>query len=267
MDTSINTFEWFEQEISIIKSRRFHILEPLMPEDLSYKGVHLVEDYLVFMEKFGHAMLFTNHQDSPVLNVYPLKDYRRHKCADGKVYIGFACRSYQSVYFDEEVVLRGEQSKVYTVTIKKASELSPNFSEWFLSAYQWAKSKYSPRQWKCIIDGPKPFTMEELRIVNARKSISWQPVGFTASGNVKFRIKNNSDLTLPFLSIGVQGKGETILIGGVWLDISLIKPGETTIIEHDCYVDQIPRDKLEFFEKPEPIPEKREAYWEFGMPK
>jgi hypothetical protein len=53
------------------------------------------------------------------------------------------------------------------------------------------------------------------------------------------------------------------LNGGVWLPVSTILPGETHIVEKDCYKDLVdPRD-VEAFDEPDPKPEDRDRYWEF----
>ena len=76
-------------------------------------------------------------------------------------------------------------------------------------------------------------------------------------------MENQSKRTIPFLSIGIQGKGGTVLVGGAWLSVGHIHPGEKIVITKDCYKGQISPDKLEAFDLPEPIPEKKERYWEF----
>ena len=70
-------------------------------------------------------------------------------------------------------------------------------------------------------------------------------------------------MSLPYLSIGVQGKGGTKLIGGAWLNVSPIGPGQTGNVEHQCYKDMLAPEEHEFFHKPSPTPASREEYWEF----
>lgn len=268
---STNPFDWFELELATIKSQRFHVFEVAKPDDLQYKGplgsVILTGDFAEFLSKFGRAMLFTDHQDAPILHIYPLKEFRRHICGNGLVYIGFGCRSYQSVYFDEQELLSSGCSKVYVVNQKAGREIAPSFSVWLKDAYEWSRSKYSATKWRKIIEGPKPFSFDEMQIVEARKQFKWKLTGFAEDGDALFEVENNSTRKLPYLSIGIQGKGGTILVGGAWLDVSQIEPGEKAIIKKDCYKYSLPTSELEAFEKPEPVPEKKDAYWEFGKPK
>lgn len=270
MDININPFEWFEHEFMSIKSRRFHILESLEPDALHADGllgsVLLTGDYAMFLSNFGYARLFTDHQDGTNLSVYPLKEFRRHVCENGKAYIGFGFRSYQSVYFDEHELLSAGCSKVYVVNKKMGREVASSFSEWFKEAYEWTKSKYSSAKWKKIAEGPKLFSDEEMQIVKARQNFQWKHIGFAEDGDALFEVANNSNRKLPYLSIGIQGMGGTILVGGAWLDVSQIEPGGKAIIKKDCYKYRLSPSELESFEKPDPIPEKKDAYWEFGKP-
>lgn len=110
---------------------------------------------------------------------------------------------------------------------------------------------------------PKPFSEREQRIVAARKLFRWRHVGFAADGDAIFEVSNGSAMTLPYLSIGVQGRGGTRLVGGAWLDVSTIGPGQTGLVEHQCYKELLPTAEHEFFSTPDPTPETRDRFWEF----
>ena len=53
------------------------------------------------------------------------------------------------------------------------------------------------------------------------------------------------------------------LIGGAWLDVAGIDPGETGRVQHRCYKDILPNEKARFFDIREPTPETRQDFWEF----
>lgn len=268
MVTDNDSFGWFRQELLLIKSREFHVFDRLDDDDLRYtregRAINVGGDYGLFLKEFGWAKLFADrNKDGPIVSVYPLKEFRRHVCKDGRAFLSFGCRGYQSVYFDELAVLHGKESKVFTVSNTKATEVYPSFCEWFFAAYSWARSKYSLRQWKMIVDGPLPFTEDEMKIVEARRLFKWDCVGFADNGDALLAIENNSAMTLPFLTIGVRDVQQRVLVGRVWLDVNSIGPGEKGVVMKDCYKDQIPQDQLELFACPDPIPEKRDEYWEF----
>jgi hypothetical protein len=264
-------FDWLRQECLSINSQRFHIFDSLSIDDFSYKSgsdcVQLLGDYSDFSHEFGYARFFTDQQDAPELSVYPLKVYRRFTDKVGKTYLGFGFRGGKSFCFEEDVILSGGQSKVFQMRGKNFEESDNSFSVWLRKSYDLVKAKYSPTKWQKIINGPKPFTPEEMRIVEARKKFIWQHVGFADNGDAIFEVENRSAISLPFLSIGVQGKGGSILIGGVYLRVGAIPPNTKAEITQDCYKAQLSAANFEAFPKPDPIPEKREAYWEFGIPK
>jgi hypothetical protein len=263
------SFCWLRLEIETIKSKQFHIFDQLSGNDFFYekngRRVSIKGDYADFLNEFGWARLFCDHNDSPEVMVYPLKEYRYHACKNGKTYIGFGDRGYQHVCFDEALILNGYASGVYTVSQGKAIEICSGFSEWLVSAYSWQKSKYSKKRWQRIVDGPMPFSKEEMDVVEARRLFRWKLVGFDTHGDALFEVENNSTMILPYLSIGVRDIQQKILIGGAWLNVGNIKPGNKGIVKQDCYKDQIPPEQLEVFPRPDPIPEKKEAYWEFGQ--
>lgn len=110
---------------------------------------------------------------------------------------------------------------------------------------------------------PKPFSKRELEIIEARELFQWRHIGFAEDGNSIFEISNGSSTNLPYLSIGVQGKGGTKLVGGAWLNVSAIGPGQTGKVEHQCYKEMLAPEEHEFFSESDPTPETRDRFWEF----
>ena len=109
----------------------------------------------------------------------------------------------------------------------------------------------------------KPFSKREQGIVEARRLFQWWHLGFAENGDSIFQVSNNSAMVLPYLSIGVQGKGGSKLIGGAWLNVSAIGPGHTGKVEHHCYKEMLAPEEHEFFATPDPTPETRDRFWEF----
>ncbi|WP_457356559.1 hypothetical protein [Roseateles sp. P5_D6] len=112
----------------------------------------------------------------------------------------------------------------------------------------------------------KPFTDKQLKIVAARKKFVWRHTGFASNGDAIFEVHNGSDMRLPYLSVGVQGRGGTKLIGAVWLNVAGIEPGSSGRVQHDCYSDQLRQDEVECFSTADPTPETRDRFWEFNRP-
>lgn len=270
MDTDKSSFDWLRKECEIIRSQGFHRFKTLTLDDLYYKreelAIPVVGDYGRFLREFGDASMFNgwgNLIEIPFL-IYPLKEFRREVLKNGRSFVAFGDRGNQHVFFDEASIVSGKPSPVFLLSGRDAREIYQNFSDWLYASYVWARSKYSPRQWALVINGAKPFSIDELKIVEARRLFEWRLVGFAENGDAIFEVENHSNLVLPFLSIGVKDSDDSILIGGVWLDVSEIKPGEKKRITKDCYKDRISNDKLVVFAKPDPAPEERDRYWEFG---
>jgi hypothetical protein len=267
MATNDPAFAWLRDEIAAIRSRRFHIFTPVSDADLEYrhgrKRVQLRGTFASFLREFGWAQLYTDYGDAPLVSVYPLSSTRRFVLSDGDTYIGFGYCEEQSVLFREAQILEEGVSPVFEGMQDRVVMVNKRFEQWLKESYVWARSTFSAKAWKKIVEGPKPFSAREQRIVAARTQFKWRHVGFAKNGDAIFEVTNGSDMTLPYLSIGVQGKGGTKLVGGVWLDVSRIKPGQTGRVRQDCYKDQLSPRELECFALEEPIPEKKERYWEF----
>ncbi len=109
----------------------------------------------------------------------------------------------------------------------------------------------------------KPFSKRELCVIEARKLFQWKHIGFSENGDSIFEVSNNSQMILPYLSIGVQGVGGSKLIGGSWLKVSAIGPGQSGRVEHQCYKELLSPEEHEFLNTPDPTPETRDRFWEF----
>ena len=138
------------------------------------------------------------------------------------------------------------------------------FEEWINTRCQRARNKSLKRRWAEILRGPQPFTAEELRIVKAHKRFRWRIVGVAKNRKIKFEVHNGSGMTLRYLSIGIDNKDAT-LGGGTELPVSSVRPGQTKIIEIDCYKSMVPPEDIVAFDYPAPGPEDRDRYSEFAV--
>lgn len=103
-----------------------------------------------------------------------------------------------------------------------------------------------------------PFSQRELKIIEARSKFIWRLIGFAKNRDGIFEVENHSTTRLPYLSIGIRGPN---LIGGVWLDVAAIGPGESGKVQKNCY--GIDPKHVESFSTAEPTPETRDRFWEF----
>lgn len=110
---------------------------------------------------------------------------------------------------------------------------------------------------------PKPFSERQERIVAARRLFRWRHTGFAENGDAILEVANESGMRLPYLSIGVQGRGGSKLIGGVWLDVSGIEPGSSGRVQKDCCKDMLLPAEVECVATEVPTPETLDRYWEF----
>jgi hypothetical protein len=93
-------------------------------------------------------------------------------------------------------------------------------------------------------------------------------VEFDKNRNVKIAVKNNSNLVLPYLTIGMKIKKSTqdsqVWQSGIYLNVSDIQPGQERILDHQINQEIFTPDNTEFFQLAEPLPEERQEYWELS---
>jgi hypothetical protein len=135
------------------------------------------------------------------------------------------------------------------------------FEEWFEGKCRSSRRRFTKDEWARIIQGPAPFTQNELQIVDARRKYRWRIAGVAKNSDTKFEVFNGSEMRLPFLSLGVRGTAGRV-DGGIWLPVGDIAPGESGIVEFDCYKKYVNPSEIEVFDLPDPGPEDRETYWE-----
>ena len=276
-------YEWLTSELASIKARRFHLFQPVARDALEYRErdvtLPLPPSFSAFLQQFGRAALYTDSRDIPKVAVYPLEPHRRATLTTGETLIEFGFYKEQSAYFQRErlgtseagVVFGLEQRKLIKEGARfeehlwsgKPRRLAGEFTEWLRAMCGRARSEYSKAAWQRVTDGPRPFTAKEAAIVEARRQFKWRVVDHTAQGNLLFEVTNGSSLVLPFLSLGARGTGGNKLDGGVWLRTAAIQPGQTVVVEQSVYRDQLAPNEVEMFDLPDPIPEKKERYWEF----
>jgi hypothetical protein len=257
-------FEWLDDEIRLIKTRKFHVIDgpagqPLR-EAIQRTDLHVPSSYKEFVLRFGNAKLY-KQLDYYKIGVLasPIEEIVQET---GDTAYRFGHYDSADAYFTESVSHRGEETPVLEGRRGGLQRQADGFEAWLLKRCKLARNTYTKEQWAAIVAGPPPFTPGESRILEARRQLSCRIAGVTPQGNLLFEVHNGSDVVLPFLSIGLRWK-ENGLQAGIWLPISHVPPGQTAVVEHETYKKVTNLTQIEFFVKPDPEPEDRERYWEF----
>jgi hypothetical protein len=262
-------FEWLVDEMAKIKTRKFHLVDgPASPElrqAVEASGWRLPPSYEEFVLRFGNAKLY-RRSSYWLVEVYA--GPREAVSDDGEPLVQFGRTHTSLAYFKESLLVEGSESPVFEWRHEQGvQQTADGFLDWLKAKCTWARKQYKKNEWAAIEHGPPPFTEQELAVVEARKHFRWRVVGIAPNGDLRFEIHNGSDMILPYLFVGVRGKlrppRNGPLDGGARLPVSSIRPGETKIVEYDCYKQFVAPEDTEVFDLPDPGPEDRLEYWEF----
>lgn len=257
-------FEWLEQEVSVIKTPRFHVVDgpagAKLREAVTQPGLPLPPSYREFVLKFGNAKLYhRGESDSYRIGVFA--GPRAATLHDGVRICHLGFHDGASVY-----VKPGSGSTelpVFEFQSGPEEEVADSFEEWLRESCAYARNAYGEEKWAEIVRGPEPFTVEERDVIEARRAIRWRVLGFDADENHILEVTNASGRVLPVLTLGVRSQDRR-LNGAVLLKIGHIGPGQTAILHVDCYKSLLPSREIEIFAMPDPRPEERERYAELG---
>ena len=197
-----------------------------------------------------------------MVSIYPVRASRVHEAA-GRRMVEFGFIRNSSALFDLGLLLSAGDSPVFKLSKGKGVQTHDSFDGWLRESGERARAAFSKRRWEAILKGPGDFSESQMEVVIARRKFSWKHVGFDEEGDAIFEVSNQSALRLPYLSIGIQGKDGSKLLGGAWLDVHHIGPGESGVVVKDCYKTMLTQDEIEFFDEIGPLPETMERYWEF----
>lgn len=257
-------YEWLVEEMARVRTRKFFVVDGPASNELRKaiddSGVPVPPSYRVFVLEFGNANLYRK-LDYYLVRVYAAPRDVQAEGSERLLHFGRADDSF--AYFKESLLIPDEESPVFEWQHgQELRESADSFEEWLRKKGKAARKRYTKKEWREIEKGPPPFTDQENRIVEARHKFRWRVVGVADNGDLQFEVYNGSKVVLPYLSVGICHKGGEPF-GGVKLPVFDIQPGETKVIEIDCYKESHDPRKVEAFEKPEPGPEDRDRYWEF----
>lgn len=258
-----NAFEWLENEISEVKTKNFFQVDGPASADLeqaiSSSGISVPNSYKAFVLNFGNAKLYKQ------VGGYALGVRACPKEAisnDGESLLCFGHYLFSKAFFKTKLLDSGKESPVFESQAGGLRKTANGFAEWLQMRSSTIRKGIGKNRWSQIVNGPKPFTKNELNILEARRSFDWRIVSIDEDGNVNFEVFNDSTTVLPFLSVGIRSK-DGGFSGAVYLPVSDLAPGSKKTVKHECYKGYIDRNKVEAYELQDPGPEDRDEYWEF----
>ena len=257
-------FEWLENELSAVKTTRFHLVEgdrgPELQDVVLGATPAIPMAYKMFVLKFGSAKLFRADLTGYRIGVFASP--RTSELPGGHALYNIGFEDDARIFFKQKsgAIANG----VFAYDGKSELLVSNCFEDWLRAAYLRARKHYGKRKWAAILRGPPPFTPAEESIVEARRSIDWMVLGINEEGNHVFRITNSGKLEPPAaITVGIRSKDRR-LNGAVRLETANVHPGQSVVLAKDCYKKLKPPEELEAFPLPDPKPEDRDYYWEFS---
>jgi len=256
-------FEWLEEEISKVKTPRFHVVDgpadAKLREAVTEAGLDVPPAYKEFVLKFGNAKLYRNTRNSSY-QIGVFASPREAVLGSGKriYHIGF--HNGASVYLKH--LSNSSPLPIFEFESSWEEAVASSFEEWLSESCASARKKYGKARWAEILRGPKPFSGEENEIIEARRLVSWRVLGIDPDGNHIFEITNTGRRALMALTVGARSK-DGRLNGAIRLDVRHVGPGETALLHASCYKDLVQPQEVDVFALPDPQPEDRDYYWEF----
>jgi hypothetical protein len=257
-------FEWLRNEIAQIKTNKFHVIEgknnKLASSFPEWLYSLLPPSYVAFESEFGGVQLYRMGSYYKV-RVFNVPEIVVSNTDDYLIEFGYFgdCRA----YFRLALLIAGGETPVFEWDEEGPEEVATSFEEWLFDRCAHSRSVFREDYWQTILDGPPPFTVAEQAIVAARRQFEWSLSGFNDKGDVRIWVKNGSSMVLPYLTVGVRRK-DGPPIGALWLPTAHLKPTEESIVEHSGYSRWLAPENTELYQVPDPAPEDRDRYWEFG---
>lgn len=253
------TYQWLDELAKSIRTAKFFVFDGPPEPKLAIvirKARRFPDSYKRFVLKYGSSKLF--RQGSGYLVGVLGSPHEASRVDGDRVYqIGY--RDESRAFFRETDLKAGAEAPVFEARRDGFRRAAESFGIWIERACLFARKRFRRAEWKNLLSGPSPFTEREIRVVAARRQFDWRRVESGESGTLRIEVHNGSELRLPYLSIGAKWPNG---LGGYWLKVDLIAPGETGIVEVQSYPG-IDATTIELFPQPDPEPEDRDRYWEF----
>jgi hypothetical protein len=239
-------------ELRMAKGRAFDA-NPVEPDAIDVAG-EVSPQYSEFLRAYGAVRIFPRGR---AYRLHVHSTLQPVRCVERDL-LALGNDDGEPVYLVREKP--GVEPRVYAVFEGGLEEVGSDFNAWFAGAFARIRDSYSNEEWQALREGAKPFTARELAIIQARKNFDVAIEGIEHDNRVRLRVRNGSDLTLPWLTVGVRST-DPPLEGALWLDVSKIEPGATSTITVDAYRDQVDPSNLEI-ELRDPRPDDRNSFRE-----
>jgi hypothetical protein len=257
-------FEWLLDEMATIKTNKFYVIDGPLPAEtrkaMEDANIAVPPSYKAFVLRFGNVNLYRKGSVY-LVRVFAAPRYDVSK--DGQHLLFFGRTDYALAYLKESLLVPSGESPVFEWRHAQGlRRAAVGFEEWLIKKCEAARKRFTKKEWEDIRTGPRPFNEQERIVVEARRRFRLRVAGVAENEDLVFEVHNASGMVLPYLSVGVRDKcGE--IIGGIWLPVSSVLPGETCIIQKGCYKERHKPEEIEVFLQPDPEPEDRDLYWEF----
>lgn len=258
-------FEWLEEELVSTKDRKFHMVRenaPILPgwqkHEIDWPVPPPVE-YQNFIDLFSAAFLYRD-LGNWYIRIFARPMIHKDRTETSFLYFG-GFDSYRAMFHFDRLKETGD-SPVYQDNSLRYKEMG-NFADWLENCAKKARKRYTKKEWRKILEGPPPFSPEEEKIVGARSKYKWKKTGVTPDGQLLIEVTNESDMTLPYLTFNLTILNRD-LVGGLWLPVNSVAPGQTQVFSEFAYARLTSIDDIEINLAPDPWPEDRKIYWEFG---
>ena len=162
-------FEWLDEEMKNIKTRKFHLVDGPASVELSHavgsSDFPLPPSHREFVLRFGNARLY-RHGSGYYITVYAGPSEAESSLGDVFVNNGRTWTSH--VYFKKGLLVSGQESPVFEWFYNGIRRTADGFEEWLIAKCKAARKRYKKREWAAIEIGPPAFNDHEQAIVEAR---------------------------------------------------------------------------------------------------
>jgi hypothetical protein len=254
-------FDWLIQEMALIKTPRFHIVEDSDPARIERARQvvrsSLPADYEGFIATFGNARLYRRAKNASYYVGVFAEPRELPPSNFGVIYeIGFnygaiVAAKFPSGSSDVGCILEAEGSSFRVV--------ANSFDEWLQESCSKTRRAFGTEKWNEIVLGAPPFSPEELAVIFARRLFRWERLTTDPEGNVGIKVWNGSNHILKSLTIGVRSL-DGRMNGAIRVPVKKLQPGESAIFAVNCYKELVMPHEIELFALPDPQPEDRERF-------